>query len=70
MQTTEEYLNNIGQKGSIKRLEAIASMNLGKRSEAAKAVCEKRARRKELMDMGLSYESAILITKQEYPESK
>lgn len=40
--TIEEKLNKIGQKGSIKRLKAIAKMKLGERSEAAKRVITKR----------------------------
>ena len=31
-------------------------------------VCEKRYRRKELMNMGLSYENAVLIVNHEYSE--
>jgi hypothetical protein len=60
-ESVEAYLDSIGEKGSTKRLEIIASMNLGERSEAARRACEKRYRRKELMDMGLSFEDAVLI---------
>lgn len=68
MENLEKYLDSIGEKGSIQRLEVIASMDLGKRSDAARRVCEKRYRRKELMDMGLSYENAVLIVKKELEE--
>lgn len=69
MENLEKYLDSIGEKGSIQRLEVIASMDLGKRSNAARRVWEKRYRRKELMDMGLSYENAVLIVNREYSES-
>ena len=61
MESIEKYLDSIGEKGSTQRLEVIASTNLGTRSEAARRVCEKRYRRKELMDKGLSVEYAVLI---------
>ena len=38
-------------------------------SNAARRVCEKRYRRKELMNMGLSYENAVLIVNHEYSEN-
>jgi len=60
-ESVEDYLDSKGEKGSTKRLEIIASMNLGTRSEAARRVCEKRYRRKELMDIGFSFEDAVLI---------
>lgn len=44
-------------------------MDLGKRSDAARMVCKKRYRRKELMDMGLSYENAVIIVNREYSEN-
>lgn len=62
----EKYLDTIGTFGSIERLEAIASLDLGKRSEAAQRVCEKRYRRRELMESGLSFENAVLIVNKEY----
>ena len=69
MENLEKYLDSIGEKSSIQRLEVIASMDLGKRSDAARRVCEKRNRRKELMDTGLSYENAVLIVNREYSEN-
>lgn len=66
MEDIERYLDTIGPLGSIERLEAIASLDLGKRSEAAQRVCEKRYRRQELMEMGLSFENAVLIVNTEY----
>lgn len=69
MENIEKYLDSIGEKGSIQRLEVIASMDLGKRSDAARRVCEKRYRRKELMGMGLSYENAVVIVNMEYSEN-
>lgn len=65
MENLEKYLDTIGEKGSIQRLEVIASMDLGRRSEAAKRVYEKRHRRKELISMGLAYEHAVLIVNKE-----
>ena len=69
MENLEKYLDSIGEKGSIQRLEVIATMGLGKRSDAARRVCEKRYRRKELMEMCLSYENAVLIVNREYSEN-
>ena len=69
MENIEKYLDSIGEKGSIQRLEVIASMDLGKRSDAARRVCEKRYRRKELMGIGLSYENAVVVVNNEYSEN-
>ena len=69
MESLEKYLDSIGEKNSAERLRVIASMDLGERSDAARRVCEKRYRRKELMEMGLSYENAVLIVNREYSEN-
>ncbi len=69
MENLEKYLDSIGEKSSTERLRVIASMNLGKRSEAAMRVCEKRYRRKELMDKGLSFENTVLIVNRENDEN-
>ena len=69
MESVEKYLDSIGEKSSTQRLEVIATMNLGNRSEAARRVCEKRYRRKELMDKGLSFENAVLIVNRETDEN-
>jgi len=69
MENLEKYLDSIGEKGSIQRLEVISSMDLGERSDAARRVCEKRYRRRELMDMGLSYENAVLIVNRDVSEN-
>ena len=69
MESIEKYLNSVGEKGSTERLLVIATMNLGERSEAARRVSDKRYRRKELMDMGLSYENAVLIVNREENEN-
>lgn len=63
-----EILNRIGEPGSQKRIEYIASLNLGLQSEAAKRVCEKRYRRKELMDKGFSFKEVVLIVNMEHNE--
>lgn len=69
MENIEKYLDSIGEKSSTERLGVIASMNLGNRSEAARRACEKRYRRKELMDKGLSFEYAVLIVNRENDEN-
>jgi hypothetical protein len=65
MNNIEQYLDTIGEKGSSKRLEIIAILNLHARSEAARRVLNKRNRRKELMDKGLSFEESVLIVNNE-----
>ena len=57
----ETYLDSIGPVGSTKRLEAIAGLNLGERSEAAKRVLKRRAYRRDLMAKGLTREEASII---------
>ena len=47
------------------RLDAIASMNLGERSEAAARASANRTRRKELMDFNIDFETACLIVNKE-----
>lgn len=47
------------------RLDIIASMNLGIRSEAAQRASQNRTRRKELMDSGMSFETACLVVNTE-----
>ena len=47
------------------RLDAIASMDLGERSEAAERASQNRARRKELMDFDMSFETACLVVNRE-----
>ena len=45
------------------RLDAIASMNLGERSEAAKRASANRARRRELVEYGMDFATACLVVK-------
>lgn len=47
------------------RLEAIASLDFGLRSEAAKRCLIKRARRKELIESGIDAQTACLIVERE-----
>jgi len=47
------------------RLNTIASMNLGKRSESAERASQNRARRKELMDYDMEFETACLVVNKE-----
>lgn len=57
----QEKINATGYS----RLDVIASMNLGRRSEAAQRASQKRNRRKELMKSGMSFEIACLVVKTE-----
>lgn len=61
MNNFKDFLDAIGHPGSINRLQAIASSNLGERSDAAYRAINKRNQRKELMDKGLSFEDACLV---------
>jgi len=53
----QEKINTTGYS----RLDVIASMNLGRRSEAAQRASQNRNRRKELMESGMSFETACLV---------
>ena len=57
----ETYLDSLGEKGCIERMETISRLELGERSEAAQRVSEKRSIRKEWMDKGLTFEQACLM---------
>ena len=57
----QERINSTGYS----RLDVIASMNLGKRSEAAQRASQNRTRRKELMEAGMNFETACLIINKE-----
>lgn len=65
MKEVEKYLDSIGPKGSDERLQAIASMALGERSEAAKRVIDKRHRRLELINNGIDVETVKIIVAHE-----
>ena len=62
----DNYINTTGKLGSSERLQTIANLDLGERSEAAKRVLERRNYRKDLMDKGLSFEHAVLIVNESY----
>lgn len=62
----ENYINSTGEIGSSERLQTIANLDLGKRSEAAKRVLERRNYRKDLMGKGFSFEEAALIVNRNY----
>ena len=47
------------------RLDAIASMNLGERSEAAKIASANRARRRKLVEYGMDFATACLVVNKE-----
>lgn len=66
MDNLEKYLDGFGEKGSLNRLKAIASLNLGQRSDIAKKVISKRFRRKEIMDLGFTFEQSVLIVNNEF----
>lgn len=61
---TEKYINQF-PVASNERLHAIASLDLGERSEAAKRALDNRYRRKELIDKGITHEHACLIVNKE-----
>lgn len=62
----EEYLDSVGNIGSLERLKAIASLDLGKRSEAAQRVVNKRYQRLYYKSIGLSDEHARLLTSKDF----
>lgn len=62
----DNYINSTGVIGINERLQTIANLDLGKRSEAAKRVLERRNYRKDLMDKGISFEDAVLIVNRNY----
>lgn len=64
----EKYLDSVGEVGSFDRLAAIANLDLGKRSDAARRVMDKRNRRMELIETGMSYETAVMIVNREFRE--
>ena len=64
----EKYLDSFGEVGSFDRLAAISNLDLGERSDAARRVMDKRNRRMELIEMGMSYETAIMIVNREFRE--
>ena len=47
------------------RLDAIASMNLGERSKAAKRASANRARRRKLVEYGMDFATACLVVNKE-----
>jgi len=57
----QERINSTGYS----RLDVIASMNLGKRSEAAQRASQNRRKRNELMEAGITFETACLIVNRE-----
>jgi len=61
----EEKIQDLMNELGCSRLEAIASLHMGERSEAAKRALANRARRLELMDSGMSREHAELIVRYE-----
>lgn len=62
---TEKQIKKRMEQYGYNRLDAIASMNLGERSEAARRASRNRMRRKELMEYGITFETACLIVNQE-----
>ena len=64
MDTEKQIIKRMEDYGYT-RLDAIASMNLGKRSEAAERASNNRARRKELMEYGMDFETACLVVNKE-----
>lgn len=64
MDIEKQIQEKIGATG-YSRLDVIASMNLGRRSEAAQRASQNRNRRKELMESGMSFEIACLVVNTE-----
>lgn len=64
MDTEKQIQEKIAATG-YSRLDVIASMNLGRRSEAAQRASQNRNRRKELMESGMSFETACLVVNTE-----
>ena len=64
MNIEEQILKRILETG-YSRLDVIASMNLGRRSEAAQRASQNRTRRKELMGAGITFETACLVVNKE-----
>ena len=64
MDIEKEIAKRILETG-YSRLDVIASMNLGRRSEAAERASQNRTRRKELMNAGMTFETACLVVNQE-----
>lgn len=62
----QEKINTTGYS----RLDVIASMNLGRRSEAAQRASQNRNRRKELMESGMGFETACLVVNTENEKNK
>lgn len=61
----EKIIEESGPIGSTKRLETIARLDLGERSEAAKRVIKKRARTLQLVSMGFEPSVAVRISTHE-----
>ena len=61
----EEQISKRILETGYSRLDVIASMNLGRRSEAAQRASQNRTRRKELMNAGMTFETACLVVNQE-----
>ena len=64
MDIEKQIQEKIGATG-YSRLDVIASMNLGRISEAAQRASQNRNRRKELMESGMSFETACLVVNTE-----
>ena len=64
MDVEKEITKRVLETG-YSRLDVIASMNLGRRSESAQRALQNRTRRKELMNAGMTFETACLVVKTE-----
>ena len=61
----EKRINKRMEQMGYTRLDAIASMNLGIRSEAAERASRNRSRRKDLMEYDMDFETACLVVNHE-----
>ena len=62
---TENQITKRMEQYGYNRLDAIASMNLDERSEAAERASANRARRKELMEYDMDFKTACLVVNKE-----
>lgn len=64
MMDIEKMIRDLQNRGYT-RLDAIASLNLGERSKAAARASSNRARRKELVELGVSFKTACAVVQAE-----
>ena len=63
---SEREIQEVINKTGNARLDVIALMNLGVRSEAAKRVIKKRNMRKKLIEQGITFEESCLVVDKQF----